>query len=103
MRIPMIIQILFLILAFLVIKHHFIPLWRTKMSFYVEPKLTEDTTLKRARVDLDSQTSAVRVTGVTPTDLSPITDALGDPDDAAWSGVGNATVISLLKGISNIL
>lgn len=64
----------------------------------VVPQLVEDKTLKRSRIDITDDTSAIRVTSTTSTDLTP----LGETDDAAWNGTDpDATVISLLKGIVN--
>lgn len=86
------------------------------------PKLVEDKTLKRSRVDITDDTSAIRVTSTANVDLTTVntnTDTLvtttdtintavgtinstqGSVSDAAWSGTGDATVISLLKGIVN--
>lgn len=71
---------------------------------YVIPKLVEDTSLKRSRIELLDGSTAIKVTETTPADLSPVTDTLGETDDTAWDGVDpNATVIALLKGIVNKL
>ena len=55
------------------------------MASWVVPKLVEDVSLKRARVDSVDGTSAIIVQGVdtpvTPTDLTPITNALGTRTD----------------------
>lgn len=69
----------------------------------VVPKSTCDVNLKRARV-VDAQgKSYIRTTGATTSaDLTPITDALGQTIDPAWDGADpSATIISLLKSISN--
>ena len=73
-------------------------------GFYVVPKLVEDTSLKRSRIELQDGSSAIKVSEAAPADLSPVTNTLGETDDAAWNGSDlNATVISLLKGIVNKL
>ena len=71
-------------------------------GFYVVPKLVEDTSLKRSRIELQDGSSAIKVSETTPADLSPVTNTLGDPSDDAWDGLAsNPTIISLLKGIIN--
>lgn len=71
-------------------------------GFCVVPKLVEDTSLKRSRIELEDGSSAIKVSEAAPADLSPITDVLGEISDTAWNGTDlNATVISLLKGIVN--
>ena len=73
-------------------------------GFYVVPKLVEDTSLKRSRIELEDGSSAIKVSEAAPADLSPVTDSLGETGDAAWNGSDlNASVISLLKGIVNKL
>lgn len=72
-------------------------------GFYVVPKLVEDTSLKRSRIELQDGSTAIKVSEAAPADLSPVTDSLGETGDAAWTGTGDATVISLLKGIVNKL
>lgn len=69
---------------------------------YVIPKLVEDTSLKRARTEINGE-DALKVANVgqSQVDLTPVTDALGSPSDSPYSGSGNGTVISLLKGIKN--
>ena len=58
------------------------------------PDLTQDVSLKRARVDISRDTSAIRVAGtVVPGDITPITEALGTTEDTT----SNNTVIGLLK------
>ena len=65
-------------------------------GYFVVPKLVEETSLKRARTEIDGE-SAINVNAV---NLTP----LGKTDDSAWDGSSeNATVISLLKGICNKL
>lgn len=69
----------------------------------VVPKSTCDVNLKQVRV-IDAQgKSYIRMTGATTsTDLTPITDALGQTTDPAWDGADpSATIISLLKSISD--
>lgn len=39
----------------------------------------------------------------TKTQVANLNTKVGEPGDAAWTGTGNATVISLLKSISNKL
>lgn len=73
-------------------------------GYHIIPKLVEDTSLKRSRIELQDGSSAIKVSETTPADLSPVTDSLGETGDAAWNGSDlNATVISLLKGIVNKL
>lgn len=71
-------------------------------GYYVIPKLVEDTSLKRARTEINGE-DALKVANVgqSQVDLTPVTDALGAPSDSPYSGSGNGTVISLLKGIKN--
>lgn len=76
-------------------------------DYYTYPKAVPESTcdinLKRARV-VDAQgNSYIRMTGATTsTDLTPITDALGQTTDPAWDGQdASATIISLLKTISD--
>lgn len=76
-------------------------------DYYTYPKTVPESTcdinLKRARV-VDAQgNSYIRMTGAsTSADLTPITDALGQTTDPAWDGQdASATIISLLKSISN--
>ena len=65
-------------------------------GFCVIPKLVEDPSLKRARVDNGDGTYSIRTKGDS--------DAVGSTSDVDWDGVDpNATVISLLKGIVNKL
>lgn len=47
--------------------------------------------------------SLVTTTGTINTTLGTINSTQGSVSDAAWSGTGDATVISLLKGIVNKL
>lgn len=82
----------------------------------VVPDLVEDVSLKRARTEVNGD-DAIRVTTLNSADLTTVntnTDSLvtttdtinstqGSVSDAAWSGTGDATVISLLKGIVNKL
>lgn len=82
----------------------------------VVPQLVEDVNLKRARTESNGD-DAIRVTSTNEADLTTVntnTDSLvtttgtinttqGSVSDAAWSGTGDATVISLLKGIVNKL
>jgi len=89
----------------------------------VVPQLVEDVSLKRARTESNGD-DAIRVTTLNSADLTTVntnTDSLvtstdnidtttlainttqGSVSDAAWSGTGDATVISLLKGIVNKL
>lgn len=82
----------------------------------IVPKLVEDVSLKRARTEINGD-DAIRVTTLNSADLTTVntnTDSLvtttdtinstqGSVSDAAWSGTGDATVISLLKGIVNKL
>lgn len=67
------------------------------MASWVVPKLVEDVSLKRARVDSTDGTSAIIVQGVdtpvTPTDLTPITNALGTRTDTT----SDNSIIGLLK------
>ena len=73
-------------------------------GFYVVPKLVEDTSLKRSRIELQDGSTAIKVSEAAPADLSPVTDTLGETGDPAWDGTDpEATVISLLKGIVNKL
>lgn len=58
------------------------------------PKLTEDVSLKRARLDISQDESAIRISGAAaPGDITPITDALGTTSDTT----SDSTVIGLLK------
>lgn len=89
----------------------------------VVPQSVEDVSLKRARTEINGD-DAIRVSTLNSADLTTVntnTDSLvtttgainttvgtinstqGSVSDAAWSGTGDATVISLLKGIVNKL
>lgn len=58
------------------------------------PELTQDVSLKRARVDISRDSSAIRVSGtVVPGDITPIATALGTVEDTT----SDNTVIGLLK------
>ena len=61
------------------------------------PDLVQDVSLKRARVDREDGKSAIIVQGidtpVTPTDLTPITNALGTRTDTT----SDNSIIGLLK------
>lgn len=73
-------------------------------GYHIIPKLVEDTSLKRSRIELQDGSTAIKVSEAAPADLSPVTDSLGETGDTAWNGSDlNATVISLLKGIVNKL
>lgn len=68
----------------------------------VVPELVSDINLKRARTEDDQGNTCIRVKGETSTDLTPITETLGEKDDSAYSGSGDGTVVTLLKGIYNV-
>lgn len=68
----------------------------------VVPELVSDINLKRARTEDDQGNTCIRVKGETSTDLTPITDTLGEKDDATYSGSGDGTVVTLLKGIYDV-
>lgn len=61
------------------------------------PDLTQDVSLKRARLDVSTDQSAILVSDIGGgTDLTPVTDALGDTADTS----SDDTVIGLLKRIN---
>lgn len=62
---------------------------------YVIPKLVEDVSLKRARVELESGETAIRTTSGSSTDVTAISNALGQQTDPA----SEASVIGLLKNL----
>ena len=63
---------------------------------YVIPKLVEDVSLKRARIDNDeNDTSTIRTTGGDAAAL--LTQVIGNPDDPSTEN----TVIGLLKRINS--
>lgn len=64
---------------------------------YVIPKLVEDVSLKRARVELDSGETAIRTTSGSSTDVTAISTAVGTQGDTS----ADSTVIGLLKRINS--
>lgn len=64
----------------------------------VVPKLVEDISLKRTRVETEDG-EAIRVESTNSTDLSPVTDTLGTTEDLSTDN----TVIGLLKSIASKL
>ena len=59
------------------------------------PELVQDVSLKRARVELDSGETAIRTTSGSSTDVTAISNALGQQTDPA----SEASVIGLLKNL----
>lgn len=78
---------------------------------YVVPQLVEDNSLKRARTTITEggeEKDAIRVTSVggsSGTDLSPVTDRIGDVNGGTWvpSDPGQAPLLDIQRGISNAL
>lgn len=61
------------------------------------PDLTQDVSLKRARLDVSTDQSAILVSDINgAVDLTPVTDTLGDPTDTS----SDDTVVGLLKRIN---
>ena len=63
-------------------------------GYYIVPKLVEDSSLKRARVDNNDGTYSIRTTAaMNPTDISPVTDRMGNLTDSAWDGTSSSAAL----------
>lgn len=77
----------------------------------IVPELVSDETLKRARTtvtDGGEEKDAIRVTSVggsSGTDLSPVTDRIGDVNGGTWFPIdpGHAPLLDIQRGISKAL
>lgn len=69
-------------------------------SNQVFPKYVTDSTLKRARVDT-SDGPAIRIKDSNEVNLDEIESRMGAKSEAAWSGSGDGSIISILKRIAS--